>query len=152
MRRAITSLIVIGTLLMLSGVAMAQDSKPDATLKLSGGSAGAGVGFSWGSGVLTYQGKNYPFKVEGLSVGNVGITVADASGQVYHLKNLQDFSGIYTSVSAGATLAGGGSVTAMRNQNGVEITLTSTTQGLNVKLAAEGMKISLRKQSELAER
>lgn len=147
MRRAVTSLIVVGTFLMLSGLAMAQDSRPDATLKLSGDSVAAGVGFTWGKGVLTYQGKDYPFKVDGLSVGNVGITVAEASGQVYRLKKLQDFSGNYTSVSAGATLAGGGSVTAMRNQNGVEITLTSTTQGLNVKLAAEGVKISLLKQS-----
>lgn len=78
--------------------------------------------------------------------------MAEASGRVYHLKTLQDFSGNYTSVSAGATLAGSGSVTAMRNQNGVEITLTITTQGLNVKLAAEGVKISLLNQSERAAR
>jgi hypothetical protein len=38
----------------------------------------AGVGFSWGNGVLTYKGKTYPVQVEGLSVGEMGVTRATA--------------------------------------------------------------------------
>ena len=53
-------------------------SGPDATLRLSGGSFAAGIGFSWGSGTLTYKGKDYPVKVKGLSVGKVGITSSSA--------------------------------------------------------------------------
>jgi hypothetical protein len=33
----------------------------------------------------------------------------------------------------------------MKNQNGVVISLTSTTQGLNFKLAAQGVKFTLEK-------
>jgi hypothetical protein len=33
----------------------------------------------------------------------------------------------------------------MKNQNGVVLELKSTTQGLNLKLAAEGVKITLEK-------
>jgi hypothetical protein len=33
----------------------------------------------------------------------------------------------------------------MKNQNGVVIELTSTTQGVNLKLAAEGVKLTLEK-------
>ena len=66
--------------------------KPDGTIKLSTGSVAAGVGFSWGSGVLTYQGKKYPISIDGLSVGDVGISKASATGKVYHLNQLSDFA------------------------------------------------------------
>jgi len=57
MRRAVSRLIAVaGLLSMLGGIAVAQDRKPDATLKLSEGSVAAGIGFSWGEGTLTYQG------------------------------------------------------------------------------------------------
>src|SRR5262245_12948109 len=70
MRRAMGRLVAIGGLLaILGGVAVAQDKKPDATLKLSEGSVAAGIGFSWGKGTLSYQGKTHAVKVQGLSVG-----------------------------------------------------------------------------------
>ena len=37
-------------------------------------------GYSWEGGALTYQGKKYQVEVKGLSVGDVGITKAEASG------------------------------------------------------------------------
>ena len=52
--------------------------------------------------MLTYKGKTYPFKVEGLSVGEVGITKAEATGNVFTLKKIEDFSGIYRAAGAGA--------------------------------------------------
>src|SRR5207237_9201232 len=72
--------------------AATHQSHSDATLRFSGGSFAAGIGFSWGSGTLTYQGKNYSVKVKGLSVGKVGVTSASAYGEVYNLKHLQDFN------------------------------------------------------------
>jgi len=59
------------------------------------------------------------------------------------LKTPGDINSVFTSVSAGATLGGGANIAAMKNQNGVVIHLTSTTSGLGVSLAAEGMKIKL---------
>src|SRR6266496_4361929 len=37
-----------------------QFGQPDAILRLKGGSFAAGIGFSWGSGTLTYKGKGGP--------------------------------------------------------------------------------------------
>ena len=52
--------------LVLSSLAFAAEEKqPDATLKLSEGQVAVGIGWSWGKGVSTYKGKDYPFKVEG---------------------------------------------------------------------------------------
>jgi plastocyanin domain-containing protein len=127
----------------LFGSVLAQEEKPDATLKLSKGQVAIGIGWSWGDGVLTFKGKHHPFKVDGLSVVDVGITKASAVGKVYHLKKLSDFNGTYASAAAEGTLGGGAGASTMKNQNGVVIQLISTTQGVNIKLAGEGVKFTL---------
>ena len=122
----------------------AKHEKPEATLRLSGGSVAAGIGFSWGSGTLTYQGKNYPVKVNGLSLGKVGISGATATGEVYNLKHLQDFDGHYNAGAAGLTVAGGASAVAMKNQNGVKVVLSSTNRGVDVTVAGGGVDMKLK--------
>jgi hypothetical protein len=119
--------------------------RPDATLMMSEGQVALGIGWSWGKGTLSFKGKKYEFKVDGLSVVDVGITKATSKGRVYNLKNLADFDGIYTAAAAEGTIAGGAGVTRMKNQNGVVIELVSTTQGANLKLAAEGVKFAIKK-------
>ena len=146
MRRMAIGLVAIGSLVsLLVGLAVAQAKKADATLTLSEGTVAVGIGFSWGKGTLDYQGKKHPIKVSGLSVGEVGLDRATAVGSVYNLKKLSDFDGNYVAAGAGATVAGGAGITAMRNQNGVVIELKSTTQGASLKLAAEGLKLSVAK-------
>jgi hypothetical protein len=125
--------------------ARAEEKKPDARIELSGGSVAVGVGYSWAGGTLTYQGKKYEVEVKGLSVGDVGITKAEAAGDVYNLNKLSDFDGNYTAAAAGATVAGGAGASIMRNQNGVEIRLVATTQGLKFTFAAEGVSMKIKK-------
>ncbi len=144
MRRALIMLVAVGSLVALvGGLAGAQSKQPGATLELSEGSIAAGIGFSWGKGTLTYQGKKYPVKVEGLSVGEVGIQRATAKGNVYDLKKVEDISGNFTAAGVGATVGGGAGASIMKNQNGVTIELTSTTQGASLKLAATGLSLTL---------
>ena len=146
MRRLMIGVVAVGGLFaMLAGLAGAQPKKPDATLTLSEGSVAAGIGYTWGKGQLSYKGKIYPIKVDGLSVGEVGITRATARGSVFNLRKLEDFSGTYVSGSAEATAGGGAGATVMKNQNGVVIELKSTTQGANLKLGPEGLRLSLAK-------
>ena len=129
---------------LFSSTALAKAKAPDATLQLSEGSVAAGLGFSWGSGTLTYKGKRYPVSVDGLTVGSVGISRASASGSVYHLNKLEDFNGTYTAVGAGATVGGGGSIATMQNQNGVRITLRSTSRGVKFTLGASGVSMNIK--------
>jgi hypothetical protein len=141
--------VAVALLGVTLGVARAADEgaakAPDATLKLSAGSVSAGIGISWGSGTLTYQGKDYPITVSGLSVGDVGATKIEASGTIVGLKTLDDFDGNYTSVGVGATVAGGGDVLAMTNQNGVKVHLVTTTQGLNLSIGGAGVAMKIKK-------
>jgi hypothetical protein len=92
---------------------------------------------------LTFHGQQYPFKVSGLSVLDVGATGISGTGTVRNLRNIADFSGNYVAFSAGVAVAGGGSVTSLRNQNGVEINDVSTAQGVRLTLAPGGVNITL---------
>jgi hypothetical protein len=127
-------------------VAAHHESKPDATLRLSGGSFALGIGTSWGSGTLTYRGKNYPVKVKGLSVGKVGMTSSSAFGEVFNLRHLQDFNGHYNVGAAGTrgvTLGAGRSGTLMSNQAGVIVRISSTQTGVAVNATGGGMDMQL---------
>lgn len=144
MYRKMISLMAIASLVVVGGLTLAQEKQPDATLRLTTGSVAAGIGFSWGDGVLTYKGKEYPFSIGGLSVVDVGISSASASGSVYNLTKLEDFNGTYTGVTAGATVAGGAGAATIQNQNGVAINLVGTSQGLQLKLSVDGVKMTLK--------
>jgi hypothetical protein len=145
---AILSLVVA----VMTGFAQAatqpQFGSPDATLRLSGGSFAAGIGFSWGKGTLTYKGKDYPVSVNGLSVGKVGITGSSAYGEVYNLKHLRDFSGHYNAGAAGSrgvTVGSGKSGTIMTNQAGVTVVLRSTQRGVAVNATGAGVDMQLKR-------
>jgi hypothetical protein len=118
--------------------------RPDGTIDLTGGSFAVGVGYVWGDGALMYEGAKHKFKLSGVSIIDVGGAHITATGDVYHLQSLKDFDGNYTTVSAGLTVAGGGSVAVLRNEHGVVIKLHATTAGLRFNLAAEGVGIKLK--------
>src|SRR5215813_6735629 len=144
-RKSIPCLVAV-VLIGLSALVVGDEKKtPDGTVKLSEGSVAAGIGWSWGHGTLTYQGKDYRVKVEGLTVGEVGMTNAKAKGNVYNLKKVEDFNGVYAAGGAGATAGKGAGAAALTNANGVSLLLTSITKGASLKIAAEGLKLTIEK-------
>jgi len=143
MQRRWTALFtVLGMAALLLVVpALAEDKAPDATIRLSEGSVAAGIGWSWGRGEISYMGKTYNVKIEGLSVAEVGITKATATGSVYNLKKVEDLSGVYAAAGAEGTAGKGAGVSSLRNEKGVVINLKSETKGANIKIAASGLKL-----------
>ena len=127
-----------------AGWARAQSPPTTATIEFHGGSVAVGVGFSWGGGTLTYDGKKYPISVNGLSAIDVGASKYSASGTVRNLKSLKDIEGTYVAGEAGATVAGGVSVSSMKNDKGVVIEFNTTRAGLQFTLAPKGASIKLK--------
>ena len=115
-----------------------------ATVSIESRAIAIGVGVSWGDGVLVYRGNRYPFTLDGLSVVDLGISRVSATGTVTNLKTLQDFNGNYVSAGAGAVVGGGAGAAVLRNQNGVEMSLTATGQGVRFALAGSGVNIRLK--------
>ena len=104
-----------------------------------------GIGFEWGHGTLTmYDGTTHDFKVSGLSVVDVGVSSIEASGEVYHLVEAKDLEGSFLSGEAGGALIGGGSASAMRNEQGVVMKLKSTQEGVKLTLAGKGLTVALK--------
>jgi hypothetical protein len=132
----------VALLLMASTLTVAADQTPDATLEFSGGSVGVGVGVQWGKGTLHYNGKTYLFHLHGLSLGDIGAEGIRGTGEVYHLANVDYFSGNYRAIETAVTLANNGeSVAALKNASGVVIQLHSKTQGLALDASVEGVAI-----------
>ena len=143
-------ILIAGLFLVSGGLAFAQSEVNvglpwDALIKLSATSVGAGVGLNWGSGTLTQAGKEYPLKVEGLTVGKVGISKATALGKVYNLKKVSDINGTYTAVGTGVTVGGGGAALTMKNANGVIIDAVTTNEGISFAFGPAGVTITLEK-------
>jgi len=135
--------VVAAALVCFGGMAAADD-KASGTVTIESMSVALGVGVSWGDGKLSYQGKTHTFSVKGLSVVDVGVSKVSARGKVFHLKNLEDFTGTYAAAQAGVAVGGGMSAVALRNQNGVVLELTSTQTGIKFTLAGEGIEVKLK--------
>jgi hypothetical protein len=136
--------LVLATLFFCTGIVSSQDSKPDATLKLTQRGVALGIGVSWGDGTLTFKGKDYPFKIHGLSVNDIGVSQEKATGKVFDLKKIGDFSGIYHAVGSEATMGKGVGAIMMKNQNGVGIQLTTLSKGARIKLSIDGVELKLK--------
>ena len=130
--------------LLFATQAVANEDEVSGTVEISSKSVAVGVGFTWGDGTLTFQGKKYAFSAKGLSVIDVGITQLSAAGEVYNLTKPEDFNGTYMSASAGIAIGGGAQGTAMKNQNGVVLKLHSTQKGVKFTLAPEGFTLKLK--------
>ena len=114
------------------------------TVSIESKSIAVGVGVSWGDGVLMYRGNRYPFTLDGLSVLDLGVSRVSATGTVTNLKTLQDFNGNFVSAGAGAVVGGGAGAAVLRNQNGVEMSLTATGQGVRFALSGSGVNVKLK--------
>ena len=106
-------------------------------------SIAAGIGFSWGEGVLTFEGQRHAFSVKGLSLIDLGVAKLISEGAVSNLEELSDFEGHYAAVEAGAAAGVGASALSMRNENGVVIRLTADVEGIALALGPEGFRITL---------
>ncbi len=149
MARTLLKLFIIGSVFLVSKVPLAPAQTPDGTVKITSRMVAPGIDLSWGEGVLTYKGLDYPFtfKASGLFRDvDPAITAAELSGQVFDLKNPIDFSGNYYKVEAESSESGAGTRATMKNQNGVVVNLVSTVEGRKFNLSREGLNIELKKQ------
>jgi hypothetical protein len=146
--RIAVAMVVWISCTLVGALPAAAKNIPTGTIELSGGSVAAGIGYTWAEGTLVFEGKKYPLKVEGISILQVGVSDYTASGTVYNLQKLSDINGVYTAVSAGAAVAGGPSVTAMKNSHGVLIQMVAMHEGLNLSLGAKGVTIALKENQQ----
>lgn len=107
--------------------------------------AGLLVGAGGGRGVLTYRGRDYPFRISGVSLGiTAGGTVGRLEGWASGIRELNDFAGTYSSVGGGGALVGGLGGVHLRNDKGVTMILRGPKAGLEFAANVSGVTISLK--------
>ena len=137
--------VLLGVDLTLAPARAADAPEVMGTIELSGGSVGLGIGFSWGSGTLSYKGKQYPISAEGFDVGDLGVSEVRATGKIYNMTSLDQFDGSYSGYEAGATLVAGGDAVTMVNENGVRIALVSGSKGVKLTFAGDTVTLKIKK-------
>ena len=140
--RIFTNMIVVSLLSVMA--TFAQETKtpaPSGTVSLSTKSMAVGIGINWGTGILTFDGKEHPFSIKGLSVMDLGVSKASVKGEVYHLTKVSDFGGRYAAVEGGFALGKGEAEVTMKNTKGVVMNLWATTEGVQLTLGGKGLSI-----------
>src|SRR4029077_20803698 len=94
--------------------------------------------------------KRYPvlpgrhhFTISGVGVGGAGGQKISATGKVYNLNRLSDFSGTYHGISRGLTLIEGQMHAKLTNGNGVVMYLAGQTEGLASSIGGQAFEVSL---------
>lgn len=136
---ASTAMLIVGTTPLA-----AQAMKPTGTVAIDETQFGFLIGGSTGGGTLTFEGKTYPFKINGISVGDIGVSKVRGDGIVYDMTNIAQFAGDYTKLDASATAGKGAGSIRLRNKEGVTLDISTKSGGLQLSAGAGGVRISMR--------
>jgi len=137
-------LAVLAAAVMLAG-APSLSQADTGSVRITITKAGFIVGAGGGGGTLRYQGKSYPLRIGGVSIGaTIGASRTELIGQAYNMHSPSDIAGTYTAVGAGAALAGGAGAVRLKNSKGVVLELKGRKIGLEFSVDLSGMEVSLR--------
>jgi hypothetical protein len=102
------------------------------------------VGVGGGHGVLTFRGRNYPFRVAGMSIGaTIGASTTNLVGRALNVRSPGDIAGSYSAIGAGGALAAGAGGVQLQNEKGVILQLHGAKVGVELSAAVGGVQISL---------
>ena len=114
------------------------------TVRVTVAKAGFIVGAGGGKGILSFGHRNYPFTVQGLSLGlTAGASINRLVGRAEYISEVGDFAGTYSVVGAGGALVGGVGAVQLRNDKGVTITLQGPKGGAEVSANITKVVITL---------
>jgi len=97
-----------------------------------------------GEGTLIFQGWQYPFSAEIMTVSGVGNNPVDLEGAVYNLEKLEDFEGSYKPMKAEIKTGEGLSGLWTKNEKGVVVHVRSRDQDLEIQLHTTGAKVTFK--------
>jgi lipid-binding SYLF domain-containing protein len=106
--------------------------------------AGFVLGVGGGRGVLTFRGREYPFKVSGASLGaTIGASATRFVGKALNLREPRDVAGTYGVAGVGGALASGAGSVQLMNANGVVLQLNGPKMGFEVSASLAGVTITM---------
>ena len=136
---------LIGLIAIMGSVGLTSAAYADSgTVSIRIFKAGFVIGGSAGSGVLRFQGRNYPLSVGGLSYGfTFGASETRFRGTVSHIRRPSDVNGVYAAGNVGAAVGRGAQAIVLTNQNGAVLTLSGSSVGAIVSADLNGLVLTL---------
>ena len=142
----LNSTLTVITILLLAGCAsmtQAPTTPPSATVRIREWSAAYYGSAAAGKGTLYFNGRRHHFTISGLGIGGMGAQQISATGKVYNLNNLSQFSGTYQGISTGLTLIEGKMHAKLTNGSGVVMYLAAETEGIASSMGVRAFEVSL---------
>jgi hypothetical protein len=148
---AIAAILAVSALLPLAGCQIPPSGIPTEAsirgLKPSGTVTMTQVflsGLGAGSGSLSFRGRTYPFTLTGSLIGLGAISTMQASGEVYNLHDISQFSGpwIQGTGSLAITARANGEIW-LENRNGIIMRLNAAQAGLTFSQGRYELTIQL---------
>lgn len=118
---------------------------PDATADFDAKQLRLIFGGAEGKGVLHFKGKDYPFTMKGATIGGVGYTEVHGTANIYNLKKIEDFPGVYNGIGAGAAAGASTGGSSFQSLKEVVITTKSKGEGVALNLGVSSVNIKLAK-------
>ncbi len=138
--------VIVSAIALGSGNAMAAEPCAgegglikSGTIVATAKSIGFFAGIRWGGGEVTLNnGQKFRFKFKGLKVLDTGVAVTDFVGEVYNLKKIEDFIGVYYGASTSLKIVKGKGEVVVNNSKCVVVKAKASGVGLQLSAPAPG--------------
>ncbi len=138
--------VVAGVIALGSGSAVAAEPcageaglTKSGTIVATAKSIGFIAGIRWGGGEVTLNnGQKFRFKFKGLKILDTGVAVTDFVGEVYNLKKIEDFIGVYYGASTNLKIIKGKGEVVVNNSKCVVVKAKASGMGLQLSAPAPG--------------
>jgi hypothetical protein len=137
----IVSLIALGSGSVMAAEACAGEGglTKSGTLVASAKSVGFMAGIRWGGGEVTLNnGQKFNFKFKGLKLLDTGAAATDFVGEVYNLKRVEDFIGVYYGAAANLKIVKGKGEVVVNNSKCVVVKAKASGMGIQLSAPAPG--------------
>lgn len=137
----IGSVIALGSGNVLAAEACAGEGGliKSGTIVASAKSVGFMAGIRWGGGEVTLNnGQKFNFKFKGLKLLDTGAAATDFVGEVYNLKKVEDFIGVYYGAAANLKLVKGKGEAVVNNSKCVVVKVKASGMGVQLSAPAPG--------------
>ena len=139
-------LLMFVSTLLLTSTAFASDPMKTGYVVIDETQVSLILGGDMGGGVVVMGDESRSFKTTGIKLGGIGIHKLHLVGNVYDLKKMADFGGIYATFQMGATLGyADKNALWLKNDKGVKINLkSSSAEGVSLAIGVEGLDIIMK--------
>ena len=138
--------VVVSAIALGSGSAVAAEPcavegglTKSGTIVATAKSIGFFAGIRWGGGEVTLNnGQKFRFKFKGLKILDTGAAVTDFVGEVYNLKKIEDFIGVYYGAGTNLKIIKGTGEVVFNNSKCVVVKAKASGVGLQLSAPAPG--------------